>query len=103
MAYTIRQIEDQLSKLSSKHHTYIYAADDTAIIFANLSGWITACGDDETEADDATDWTGDTMDDAAAMFALLSGWMCVFCDDDDTDDGGADGGCCLTCVLLILQ
>ena len=100
VAYTVRQIEDQLSKLSTKHHTNIYAADDTAIIFANLSGWISACGDDEPEADDAT---SDTKDDAAAMFALLSGWMYAFCDDDDTDDGCADGCCCLTCVLLMLQ
>ena len=75
----------------------MYAADDTAIMFANLSGWITAC---ETEADNAT---GDSRDDAAAMFALLSRWMCVFCDDDDTDDSDADGCCCLTWVLLILQ
>ena len=36
VAYTVRQIEDQLSKLSTKHHTYIYAADDTAIIFADI-------------------------------------------------------------------
>ena len=103
MAYTVRQIEDQLSKLSTKHHTNIYAADDIAIIFANLSGWISACGDDETEADDAT---SDTNDDAAAMFALLSGWMYAFCDDDDADDGdaeSADGCCCLPCVLLMLQ
>ena len=100
MAYTVRQIEDQLSRLSTKHQKYVYAADDIAIIFANLSGWISACSDDETEADDET---GDTMDDAASMFALLSGWMCAFCDDDDTDDGDADGCCCLTCVLLMLQ
>ena len=100
MHIQLDKFEDQLSKLSTKHHTNIYAADDIAIIFANLSGWITACGDDETEADDAT---SDTKDDAAAMFALLSGWKCVFCDDDDTDDGGADGCCCLTCMLLMLQ
>ena len=100
MAYTVRQIEDQLSKLSTKHHTNFYAADDIAIIFANLSEWIIACGGNETEADNAT---GDTMDDAASMFALLSGWMCAFCDDDDADDGDADGCGCLTCVLLILQ
>ena len=86
--------------MSTKHHKYVYAADDIAIIFANLSEWIIACGGNETEADNAT---GDTMDDAASMFALLSGWMCAFCDDDDADDGDADGCGCLTCVLLILQ
>ena len=100
--YTVTQIEDQLWKLSTKHHTCTYAADDTDdVMFANLCGWTNAFGGgDEAETDDVTD---DAVDDAAAMFALLSGWMCAFCADDDTDDGGGDGCCCLTYVLLILQ